>query len=345
MDTVICGFPLPGNMISCKEFGSGHINTTLKIGTDCGRTFILQKINHHVFKDPVQVMKNATAVTVHLQKKDPDPLHTLHFIPTKEGEFCYRDEKGDYWRMYEFVPGMALDTPETPEDLYAAGLGFGRFQQMLLDFPASTLHETIPRFHDTPNRFAQLEAAVAADRVGRLANVQELLPWVMEQKPLAGVLLENHQLPLRVTHNDTKLNNVLLDRETRQPLCILDLDTVMPGLSAFDFGDAIRYGAAVAGEDAATNSMDIERFTQYTKGFLEGVPNLTEAEILALPMGAFLMTLEVGIRFLADYLDGDRYFRVAFSEHNLIRAKNQLMLAKDIKSKLPLMADIIEKLR
>ena len=169
----------------------------------------------------------------------------------------------------------------------------------------------------------------------------------MEQKELSGWLLMRYadgKLPLRVTHNDTKLNNVLLDANTHAPLCILDLDTVMPGLAAYDFGDAIRFGAAVYGEDAPTNRMDFTLFTQYTKGFLEGAPNLTQHELDSLPMGAFLMTLELAVRFLADYLDGDRYFRIAFPEHNLARAKNQLALAMDIKEKLPQMEEIIRSL-
>ena len=345
MQSIINGFNFSGTVVSCKEFGSGHINTTMKLVTDTGRTYILQRINHHVFKNPVQVMENAAAVTSHLQKKNPDPRHTLRFLTTKAGDYCFKDPDGNYWRMYEFVPGIALDAPEKPEDLYAAGLGFGRFQQLLLDFPAHTLHETIPQFHDTPNRYTQLEEAVKADRVGRVKNVQPQLVWLMEQKPLAGTLLEDDRLPLRVTHNDTKLNNVLLDARTHAPLCVLDLDTVMPGLSAYDFGDAIRFGAAVYGEDAPENRMDFTLFTQYAQGFLEGVPNLTDAEIRALPMGAFLMTLELAVRFLTDYLDGDRYFRISYPEQNLDRAKNQLMLAKDIKEKLPKMEEIIQSLR
>lgn len=345
MTNIINCFTFIGNVVSCKEFGSGHINTTMKIVTDTGHAYILQKINHTVFKQPVQVMENAVAVTEHLRKKDSNPRHTLRFLKTKSGDYCLQDPNGNYWRMYEFIPGLALDAPERLEDLYAAGLGFGRFQQMLLDFPVQTLHETIPHFHDTPNRYAQLEQAVQADRLNRVKEVHPQLEWLMEQKPLASSLLENKALPLRVTHNDTKLNNVLLDTETHAPLCVLDLDTVMPGLSAYDFGDAIRFGAAAYGEDAPENHMDFTLFTQYAKGFLEAAPNLTEDEIQALPMGAFLMTLEVGVRFLTDYLDGDQYFRIAYPTQNLDRANNQLMLAKDIKEKLPEMAQIIQTLR
>lgn len=343
MEQIIHSF-LGTEAYTYHTFGSGHINSTFKVTTESGKEYVLQKINHHVFKNPRQVVENAVAVTSHLRNKGKLALHLLQ---NREGHYCHEDQAGNYWRMYKFVPGIALDAPEKPEDLYAAGAGFGHFQQDLLDFPAHTLYETIPHFHDTVDRFAQLEAAMAADRVGRLEKVQALLPWVMEQKPLAGTLLallEEGKLPLRVTHNDTKLNNVLLDDDTREPLCILDLDTVMPGLSAYDFGDAIRYGAATDREDAENNHMDPELFTQYTKGYLSAVKNLTAEEIKALPMGAFLMTLEVGIRFLADYLDGDRYFRIAHPEHNFIRACNQLALAKDIKEKIPLMESIIQSL-
>lgn len=326
------------------NFGSGHINSTFKVTTEGGREYVLQKINHHVFKDPEQVVGNAVAVTEHLRKKGDV---ALHFLQDSEGHCCHRDKEGNFWRMYEYVPGMALDAPECPEDLYAAGLAFGHFQQNLLDFPAHTLYETIPHFHDTVDRYAQLEAAIAENRAGRLAQVQSLLPWVMEQKALAGTLLAMQaegKLPLRVTHNDTKLNNVLLDCDTRAPLCILDLDTVMPGLSAYDFGDAIRYGAATNREDSKENHMDLELFTQYAKGYLKAANNLTPAEIEALPMGAFLMTLELGIRFLTDYLDGDRYFRISYPEQNLDRAKNQLALAADIKKKLPQMEAVLHSL-
>lgn len=327
-----------------EAFGSGHINSTFKVTTESGMQYVLQKINHHVFKNPEQVVANAVAVTNHLRAKGDVALHLLQDC---NGRYCHIDAEGNHWRLYEYVPGIALDAPESPKDLYAAGLGFGHFQQDLLDFPADTLYETIPHFHDTLDRYAQLEAAIAADRVGRLAQVQELLPWVMEQKALAGTLLEQQaagKLPLRVTHNDTKLNNVLFDCDTREPLCILDLDTVMPGLSAYDFGDAIRYGAATDREDATENHMDIGLFTQYAKGYLKAVTNLTPQEVDALPMGAFLMTLEVGVRFLTDYLDGDRYFRIAYPQHNLDRAKNQLALAKDIKQKLPLMEEVLHSL-
>ena len=200
MDFPINRFAYTGAVVSCKEFGSGHINTTMKVKTDSDHTYILQRINHNVFKNPMEVMENAAAVTEHLRKKDPDPTHSLRFLQTKDGAFCYKDVSGNYWRMYEFVPGLALDVPEQPEDLYAAGLGFGNFQQMLLDFPAHTLHETIPRFHDTPNRYKLLETAIANDRAGRLEKARDLLPWVMEQKALAGTLLENKELQIGRAH-------------------------------------------------------------------------------------------------------------------------------------------------
>lgn len=330
---------------SAKPFGSGHINSTYRVKTADGQEYVLQRINHHVFPHPEDVMENSVAVTNHLRRKG---CNALCFLLTKEGSACYRDDQGNYWRMYGFIPGLALDAPEQPEDLYQAGVAFGRFQALLADFPSETLHPVIPRFHDTPHRYKQLKDAIAADKMGRVAAVQKELVWLFRQETLAGTLQRMQdagQLPLRVTHNDTKLNNVLLDSKTRTPLCVLDLDTVMPGLSAFDFGDAIRFGAAKNKEDASSNGIDLYLFEMYTRGFLQEAQGLTEKELSVLCLGAFVMTLEVGMRFLTDYLDGDRYFKTGYPEQNLHRARNQLALAADILDKLPQMEEILQKIR
>jgi len=335
---------LDDSRFTAKPFGSGHINSTYRITTADGE-YILQRINHHVFPRPDKVMENGVAVTEHLRKKGSN---ALTFLRTKEGSACFRDQDGNYWRMYEFIPGLALDAPEKPEDLYQAGVAFGQFQALLADFPSETLYPVIPRFHDTPHRYEQLRAAITADRMGRASAVTKELDWLFSQEILAGTLqrmADRRELPLRVTHNDTKLNNVLLDAETGKPLCILDLDTVMPGLSAFDFGDAIRFGAATNHEDAPHNSIDLQLFRMYAEGYLQQARNLTENEYAVLCLGAFIMTLEVGMRFLTDYLDGDRYFKIAHPEHNLLRARNQLALAADILDKLPQMEGIIQKIR
>ena len=230
-------------------------------------------------------------------------------------------------------------------------MAFGWFQELLKDFPAHTLHETIPNFHNTPDRYRQFEESVEDDLAGRAADAQEEIAYLMSRKALASTLqnmLEADQLPLRVTHNDTKLNNVLLDEETHKCVCVLDLDTVMPGLSLYDFGDAIRFGASTAAEDEQDLSkvkLDLHLFEVYAKGYLEAVPSLTENEIKMLPMGALTMTLEVAVRFLKDYLDGDLYFKTKLPDHNLIRARNQIALAADMEKKLPEMERIIAKLR
>ena len=327
-----------------KAFGSGHINRTCLITTDSGNRYVLQNINTYVFPEPDQVMANVVAVTNHLRGKGQT---ALEFWSDQDGNFCHREPDGSCWRLYRFVDGLALDAPRSIHDLYQAGLAFGCFQQHLEDFPAETLFESIPNFHNTPDRYRKFKAAVDADVLGRAAAVQAEIHQFLAWEEMAGKLcamLQQGQLPLRVTHNDTKLNNVLLSKDTGKALCVLDLDTVMPGLSAWDFGDGIRFGAAVSGEDANTNALDLQRFRTFAEGFLEGAPNLTKAEIDALPLGAFTMTLEVGLRFLTDYLEGDRYFKTDYPDHNLHRARNQMALATDIEKKLPQLEQLIQNL-
>ena len=342
-------FRLNGQPISCIDFGHGHINSTFKIITDTGNEYVLQKINKYVFKDPVKVMANACAVTDFLRKRSDDPRAALHFIPTLQGLYYHRDQDGEFWRLYDFVGGFCLDMPERDEDFYESALAFGNFQQLLSDFPAHTLHETIPNFHNTIDRFRQLKQAIEDDKVGRKQNVQPEIALALSMEDLGSTLQnmrDRGELPLRVTHNDTKLNNVLLDKQTRKSLCVLDLDTVMPGLSLYDFGDSIRFGAATAAEDepdATKMKLDLHLFRVYTKGYLEAASALTDLEVKMLPMGALVMTLEVGIRFLKDYLDGDIYFKTAYPEHNLIRARTQLALAVDIRDHLDEMNRIVEE--
>ena len=342
-------FRLNGQPISCIDFGHGHINSTFKIITDSGNEYVLQKINKYVFKDPVKVMANACAVTDFLRKRSDDPRAALHFIPTLQGLYYHRDQDGEFWRLYDFVGGFCLDMPERDEDFYESALAFGNFQQLLSDFPAHTLHETIPNFHNTIDRFRQLKQAIEDDKVGRKQNVQPEIALALSMEDLGSTLQnmrDRGELPLRVTHNDTKLNNVLLDKQTRKSLCVLDLDTVMPGLSLYDFGDSIRFGAATAAEDepdATKMKLDLHLFRVYTKGYLEAASALTDLEVKMLPMGALVMTLEVGIRFLKDYLDGDIYFKTAYPEHNLIRARTQLALAVDIRDHLDEMNRIVEE--
>ena len=344
---IAASFALEGTVRECRAFGSGHINETYLIRTNTDRTYILQKINRYVFQNPEAVMENVIAVTQFLRSKDPNPRHSLHFLSTHSGGFWFVDPQGEYWRMYDFQDGFCLDQCETLDDLYQSALAFGRFQMLLSDFPAHTLHETIPHFHDTPDRFRQLRLSARENRSGRLDHACDVLDCVLQHEELASrlqQLLDDGELPLRVTHNDTKLNNVLLDSVTREGICVLDLDTVMPGLSLHDFGDAVRFGAATAAEDTPDlfkMEMDLEAFRVYTRGFLQTAVTLTEKEIEMLPLGPITMTLELVARFLKDFLDGDLYFKTAYPEHNLIRARAQLKLAEDMIKKLPAMEQIV----
>ena len=329
----IRNFQITGNPIAAEPFGHGHINRTYKVTTDGSCAYILQQINKYVFTNPPQLMENASRVTNHIRAKGQK---ALHFIPSADGSYCYQDEAGEYWRCYEFVEGFSMDAPETPEDFYQSALAFGQFQDQLSDFPADTLYETIPNFHNTPDRLRQLKETIAADPIGRLSSAQKEVEFYLANEAMGCRLqqmLEAGEIPLRVTHNDTKLNNVLLDNDIHKPLCVLDLDTVMPGLSVNDFGDSIRFGAATAAEDepdASKMKLDMELFRVYAKGYLEAAPALTDAEVKAMPLGAFTMTLECGSRFLKDYLEGDKYFRIAYPEHNLVRCRTQMAMCADM---------------
>jgi len=341
-------FQTNGDPALWQEFGQGHINLTLKITTDTGDRYVLQRINQYVFHHPDQLIENACAITDFLRKKDPDPRHTLRFIPAKDGLDYFRDDEGEFWRMYEFVDGLSLESPESDGDLYQSALAFGRFQMLLSDFPAETLYDTIPNFHNTVDRFCLLREAVEKNASGRLCNVTAELEYLFGHEELACTLQrmrESGQLPLRVTHNDTKLNNVLLDCHTRQSLCVLDLDTVMPGLSLYDFGDSIRFGASIGGEDDKDCQLDLHLFQVYTEGFLSSATNLTEKEIEMMPLSAFVITLELATRFLKDYLDGDLYFKTNYPEQNLDRARSQITLAADILHKQEDMARIVADIR
>ena len=340
-------FCMNGAPIGCMPIGNGHINSTLKVETDSGAEYVLQKINKYVFKDPVSLMKNAGTITDFIRQRVTDPRLALHFITTHDGKFYHEDEQGQFWRMYDFVGGFCLEAPECEEDFYQSALAFGRFQQLLSDFPAETLTETIPEFHNTVDRYRQFKESVAADAMGRLADVKADVEFLLEREERGTVLQrmrESGELPLRVTHNDTKLNNVLLDKKTRKSLCVLDLDTVMPGLSVHDFGDSIRFGAATAAEDerdVSKMSMDLHLFEVYTRGFLEEAVTLNDVEVRMLPMGAYVMALEVATRFLKDYLDGDRYFKVDYPDHNLVRARTQIALVADMERKMADMERIV----
>ena len=347
MEPAIRHFRITGSPVSCAEFGSGHINLTYKVNCDDGSAYILQRINQYVFTDPKAVMENVGAVTEYLRTRVSDPSEILHFVSSDTGTYYYVDEAGEYWRCYEFADGLCLDLPESDKDFYESAIAFGRFQEMLRDFPAETLHETIPLFHNTANRYRLFRKALQEDRVGRAASVQPEIDFLLQRQEEGATicrLLDAGEIPLRVTHNDTKLNNVLLDCKTRKALCVLDLDTVMPGSSLYDYGDSIRFGAATAPEDEKDLSkmgINLHLFRVYTAGYLAACKSLTPKERELLPLGAKTLTLELAVRFLTDYLDGDRYFKTAYPEHNLVRARAQMKLVADMEEKWEDMQKIV----
>ena len=271
-------------------------------------------------------------------------------IPAKDGKPYYVDSKGEYWRSYVYITdASSYDQVEKPEDFYESAVAFGHFQRMLADYPAETLNETIKGFHDTRARFQVFKDTVAKDVCGRAAEVQDEINFVLAHEDVANVfgeLQDKGKLPLRVTHNDTKLNNVLLDAKTRRALCVIDLDTVMPGSSLYDFGDSIRFGAATAAEDEKDLSkmeMSLDRFRVFTRGYVRACPGLTAKELELLPMGAKTMTMECGVRFLTDYLDGDHYFAVHREGQNLDRCRTQFKLVADMEKKWDEMRKIVEE--
>ena len=343
-------FKLDGKIISCEPFGEGHINRTFLVVCDSGRRYILQGINKNAFADVAGLMENISAVTAFIAKQCTDPRQCLNLIKTVDGEFYYTDADGESWRVYDFIEdSLCLQAPESAEDFYQSAVAFGTFQKQLADFPAKTLHEIIPNFHNTPDRYRKFHEAVEKDIAGRAASVQAEIEDYLSYENEAATLqkqLESGVLPLRVTHNDTKLNNVMLDAKTRKALCVIDLDTVMPGLAAFDFGDSIRFGAATAAEDEkelSKVSMDLDLYTVFTRGFIRSCAGMTDEEKLSLPWGAKLMTLECGVRFLTDYLNGDIYFSVHYSEHNLDRCRTQIKMVHDMDAKWDEMYAIVRR--
>lgn len=352
MKQVISQFQLEGAPVRCERYGNGHINETYLVETDAPHAYILQKVNRHVFPDVPGLMRNITAVTSFLWQQTPDPRRVLTLVPTVENDICYVDMDGETWRVYEFVTdSLCLDRPENEYDLLQSGVAFGTFQNQLAAFPAHTLVEIIPHFHDTPVRYTQLREAIRLDRAGRVKEAGREIDQYMAYEQYAGFLMEllgKGELPLRVTHNDTKLNNVLLDPATRTPLCVIDLDTVMPGLAANDFGDSIRFGAATAKEDERDLDkvgMSLQLFEAYARGFLSACGGrLTPLEKETLPMGALLMTLECGSRFLADYFNGDVYFHNAHPGQNLQRARTHIKMVQDMENKLDQMRGIIHSI-
>jgi len=337
-----------------RPFGAGHINDTFLVESP-EKTQILQRINKAVFPSPENIMDNISRVTAFITRKvalrggNPD-REVMQIIKTVNGELYFTDQAGDYWRGVKFIDNTEAYETVTDIDMLAkAGYAFGDFQNLLKDFPAGELHEIIRDFHNTPVRLAQLRRAVSENRAGRLHSVQEEIEFALRHETDCRHLtdlLQSGELPLKVTHNDTKMSNVLIDKDTSEAVCIIDLDTIMPGLTAYDFGDSIRAGATTAAEDESDLEkvrFSIPLYQAYTKGFLSAAgDSLTEKELDTLPIGAKLMTLEVGMRFLADYLNGDIYFKTAYETHNLVRARNQFKLVTEMEKSMDEMLDIIK---
>ena len=344
-----------------KPFGEGHINETYAVymqeedGSDVPQ-YVLQRLNINVFKNPSQVMENIFGVTEFLREVireeggDVD-RETLSYIKTKSGETYFEDAQGQPWRCLHFISNsVCYQTVEEPDQFYQSAKSFGHFLKQLGNYPAESLHETIPQFHDTVKRFRDFAKAVKKDVKNRSRSCKKEIVFALEREEDCGVLMEQLNkglLPLRVTHNDTKLNNILFDSDTDKGLCIIDLDTIMPGLAANDFGDSIRFGASTAEEDEKDLEkvhFDIHLYELYVKGYLEMAKDvLTPAEIESLPWGARLMTLECGMRFLTDYLQGDVYFKTAYPEHNLVRARTQFKLVKEMEEQFEAMQEIAKK--
>lgn len=361
LQRVIRQFLFDGSYVGVIPYGSGHINDTFAVycqREDEPHRYILQRINTNVFREPVKLMENVQGVTGFLRRKilqaggDPD-RETLNLVPAKDGGFYTVDPEGGYWRAYCFIEDtVTLQQARNEEDFYNSACSLGKFQLLLADYPAETLHETIERFHDTPNRISQFREALSADVKNRAALVQNEIHFVLEREAFTHVLVDllaQKKLPLRVTHNDTKLNNILLDKATGRGICLIDLDTVMPGLSLYDFGDSIRFGATTAAEDEPDLSkvhFDMRLFEAFTKGYLEAAGSiLTDEEIKNLPVGAKMMTLECGIRFLADYLNGDVYFKTERESQNLDRCRTQFQLIAEMEEQWDDMARVVNRYR
>ena len=357
---VIAAYDLPKTLMGAVRYGSGHINDTycLVCQPQQGKAirFILQGLSVAAFPRQDELMENFIGVTSHLSKKieaaGGDVMReTLNLVPTRDGKPYYTDSTGRVWRLTHYVENTVCLQKATPDLFEASARAFGRFQWLLADYPAETLHETIVNFHNTEDRFAKFLATLEADKLGRAKDVAEEVKFAMDRKADCSVAvnaLREGKLPLRVTHNDTKLNNVLIDEDSQEGVCIIDLDTTMPGLSIYDFGDSIRFGANHSAEDEKDLSkvnFDIELYKRYTRGYLEGAKGgLTQTELEYLPWGAKLMTLECGIRFLTDYLDGDNYFHIHYPEQNLDRCRTQFKLVADMEAQWDEMHEIVKEI-
>ena len=355
IDEILAAYDMSGMMTDWYMIKTGHINRTYVITFSNGEKRLLQRINTNVFKKPVELMENVVNVTDFLRKKIAEEggdseRETLRVFLTNKGEKTYCDSEGKYWRFYNFVENaFSYDAIESDELFYRAGAAFGKFQSQLADFPIEDLYETIPDFHHTYKRFLNLKNAAENNFANRKDSVAEELKFAFDREDDTKIvvdLIEKGEIPVRVTHNDTKLNNILFDSDSKSPVCVVDLDTVMPGSALYDFGDAIRFGASTGAEDEkdlSKISIDLNLYEKYVQGYLSTAGrSLNEKEIEFLPFSAKLLTFECGMRFLTDYLDGDVYFGTAYPEHNLDRCHTQFKLVADMEAKFDEMKKITE---
>ena len=357
---IIDQFNIPGVFSGFKIQSNGNINKTYLIYFENdGKTdkYTLQSINTFVFNKPYELMQNIASVTNHIHSKliqkglDPQ-RRVLSFMPSADGNYCCEDENGTFWRLYHYIDNVyTLNTIRDSSVFEACGKAFGEFQNLLSDFDGKKLFETIENFHNTAARLDQLQEAIKEDAAGRVKSLSDEINFVMARKDDAHLLVDSineNKLPIRVTHNDTKLNNILFDNETNEGICIIDLDTVMPGLSLYDFGDSIRYGANKVVEDDPDISkvgIDLTLYESFTKGYLASCgDSLTDLEKDLLPFSVKLMALELGIRFLTDYINGDKYFKINNPLHNLNRCHNQLALVKDIEKNMESLNKITKRI-
>lgn len=352
IDTVITKFAFSGKIKSTERYGSGHINDTFLGTTEEGAWYIIQRINTDIFTDPDGLMNNIKLVTDHIRNKvasrgGDTSREVMTIVPTLDGKLYYTDINGSAWRVYDFVTdSLSLDRPRNTDDSYLAIKAFGEFASSLADFDASLLVESIKDFHNTPKRYSALINAITANVCGRAEKVGDEIKFAQAHESFTRKLVTSG-LPLRVTHNDTKLNNILLDNNSGEALCVIDLDTVMPGYAVTDFGDYVRFCCTTAAEDETDLSkvdIDLDMFERCVAGFIEGCGDrLSTDELRLLPDGAIMMTLECGIRFLTDYLEGDTYFRTSYSEHNLVRCRNQFRLVERMEANIDTMRKAVEK--
>lgn len=352
---IIKKFNINGDIVSIKPINNGIINTTYVATLSDDNRYLLQRINTNIFKEPYRLMKNIENVTDFIKSNDAKSKDNLTVIKTKEGAPLYVDKdefshKG-YYRMYNYITdSISYDKVDTPEIAYNTGKAFGHFQKVLKGYPMVLLEETIENFHNTKKRYADFLEAYRQDAVGRKQNAYKEICEIMSREDVCGIivdLLDKKKIPYRVTHNDTKVNNVLIDPKTNEPVAVIDLDTVMPGSGLYDYGDGIRSACSTALEDEkdlSKVSIDMEKFKAYTEGYLsEMALCLKPLEVENMANSVKIITLELAMRFLEDYLNGDTYFRTDYEDHNLVRAKNQLKLVKEIEEKMPQMKVFINE--